>query len=261
MNRQFYPRVNKNRLFGGRTSFIVGVLLVLVGVGYAVRATAPGAFAFVGMPAWKAGSSLTASVGHIFTFTSAPKLASERDTLTADNAALTSENAGLSAQVRDLTNLLGTRTAPGSGILASVLARPPVAPYDVLIVDQGLSDGVRSGAEAFGNGGTPLGLVSEVATHSAHITLYSSTGTRTEGWVGATHIPVTLSGTGAGGFETSVPKDAGVTVGDGVYLPGNGGTPIGTITNIQTDQSSPNVVLDMRPYTNPFSLTWVTIAR
>ncbi|MDB5190323.1 MAG: Rod shape-determining protein MreC [Parcubacteria group bacterium] len=261
MNKQFYPRANRNRLLSGRTPLVLVVLVVLVGVAYAVRMFAPGTFAFVGTPAWKAGTSLTASVSHAFTFTSGAKLANERDALAADNAALTAQNLTLTTQVRDLTALLGTRTESAKGILASVLARPPVAPYDVLIVDQGSLDGVTTASPVFGNGGTPIGVVTDITTHTAHITLYSATGTHTEGWVGANHVPVTLTGTGAGGFETSVPKDAGVQVGDIVTLPGNGGTPIGTITKIQIDPSSPTVVLDMRPYTNPFSLTWVTIAR
>lgn len=240
---------------------VVLALVVLAGIGYAIRAVAPGTFAMVGTPAWKAGTSLTAAVSHSFTFTSGAKLASERDALAQDNAALTAQNVTLTTQVRDLTTLLGTRTTQGTGILASVLARPPVAPYDVLVVDQGSSDGVTKGAAVFGNGGTPIGTVADVTTHTAHITLYSATGTRTEGWVGANHVPVTLTGTGAGGFETSVPKESGVQIGDIVLLPGSGATPIGSITKIQIDPSSPNEVLDMRPYTNPFSLTWVTIAR
>ncbi|CAN5728651.1 hypothetical protein BH11PAT2_BH11PAT2_06780 [soil metagenome] len=262
MNKQFYPRASsRNRIFSGRTPVVIGALVLLVGIGYALRTMAPGAFAVVGQPAWKAGSTLTAAVSSAFPFASTAKLAGERDALASDNAALTNQNAALTAQVQSLTQLLGTRTTPGEGILASVLARPPVAPYDVLVVDQGSSDGVVTAAKVFGSGGTPIGSVTEVTTHTAHITLYSATGTRTDGWVGATHIPVTLTGTGAGGFETSVLKEAGVQVGDIVMLPGNGGTPIGTITKIQSDPSSPTVVLDMRPYTNPFSLTWVTIAR
>jgi cell shape-determining protein MreC len=261
MNKQFYPRANRNRFLAGRTPMVVAGLVLLVGIAYAVRAVAPGAFAMVGTPAWKVGTSLTAAVSHSFTFTSGAKLASERDAFASDNAALTAQNLILTTQVRDLTALLGTRTAPTPGILASVVARPPVAPYDVLIIDQGSTDGVTHGAEVFGNGGTPIGTVTDVTSHAAHITLFSATGTRTEGWVGATHIPVTLTGTGAGGFETSVPKEAGVQVNDIVLLPGNGGTPVGTITKIQVDPSSPTVVLDMRPYTNPFSLTWVTVAR
>jgi hypothetical protein len=33
------------------------------------------------------------------------------------------------------------------------------------------------------------------------------------------------------------------------------------VVTIETDPSSPSVVLDVHPYSNPFSLTWVTVAR
>lgn len=185
----------------------------------------------------------------------------QRDELQAENTALAAENAALSARAADLTNLLGTRTAPAKGVVASVVARPPVAPYDVLIIDQGASDGVATGAAAYGSGGTPLGTVSETTSHTARIQLFSAPGVKTEGWAGSGRIPLTLTGAGSGAFHASVAKEAGVAVGDGVYISGNGAEPIGTITAIESDPSSPSVVLDIRPYANPFSLVWVTIER
>jgi len=172
---------------------------------------------------------------------------------------LTQENRTLAAQAHDLQALLGGRTQPAPGILASVLVRPPVAPYDVLIVDQGSDAQVALGATAFGPGGTPIGTVASVSKNSARITLYSNPGLQTDAWVGDSRVPVELIGAGSGGYTATLPKTAGVTAGQGVYVAGAGALPIGTIAKVNDDPSSPNVTLLFHPYLNPFSLTWVTI--
>jgi cell shape-determining protein MreC len=188
-------------------------------------------------------------------------LRADRDRLTSENGTLAAQNASLASQVADLTALLGTRTEPAKGILARVLARPPVAPYDVIIVDQGTTAGVSVGAIAQGPGGTPIGTVGEADESQSRIALFSTSGLTHDGWVGASHIPVTVTGAGAGAFRAEVPKQAGVVAGDTVFLAAAGALPIGTVVQIETDPSSPSVDLDVRPYVNPFSLTWVTVSR
>jgi cell shape-determining protein MreC len=182
------------------------------------------------------------------------------DQLAQEHAALRAENATLVAKVADLTALLGTRTEPFEGILAGVLARPPVSPYDTLLVDQGSDDGVGLGARVYGPGGTPIGAVTEVLRRSAQVTLYSTRGSLQYGWAGANRTPVELSGAGSGGFFATAPRDAGLVPGDGVYLAHGGALPIGVVVELTTDPSAPLTEVHVRPFTNPFSLTWVTIA-
>ncbi len=119
---------------------------------------------------------------------------------------------------------------------------------------------IALGATAYGPGGTPIGTVGSVTNTSARITLYSNPGLETAAWVGDTRIPITLVGAGSGGFTATLPKTAGVTAGQGVYVAGAGAIPVGVVAKVNDDPSSPNVVLQIRPYLNPFSLTWVTIS-
>lgn len=259
MNRLFSPRPPRYRnriLSGGGAAAAAVALLVLIVL--AVRFAAPGLLARLSSPLWNAGARLTASVGSI-----AGTRASEASPqeLAAENTALTAQNAALTAKVADLTALLGTRTEPEKGIVASVLARPPVAPYDVLIIDQGTNAGVALGALAFGPGGTPVGTVGVATSRESRVALFSTKGLQTNAWIGASRIPVTLTGAGAGAFTASLPRTAGVAPGDGVYVAAYGAVPIGTVVKVESDPSSPSVNLDVRPYTNPFSLTWVTVSR
>jgi cell shape-determining protein MreC len=240
--------------------FATGGLILFILIMVLVRVFAPNAFTVVVTPFWRAGSALSASVGvNTASWGSKEALVRERDALAAQNAQLTSENQVLAAKAQDLQQLLGTRTQTGQGILAGVLARPPVAPYDVLIVDQGSISHVTLGAVAYGPGGTPIGTVGSVTNQTARITLFSNPGLETAGWVGDARIPVTIRGAGSGAFTATLPKAAGIIAGQGVYAAGPGAVPVGVVTRIQSDPSSPNVILDIHPYLNPFSLTWVTI--
>lgn len=263
MNKLFSRRTHRHRnaLIQGGTGLSFSIVAIVVGLLAIVRFAAPGVFSSVVTPIWSTGARLTSAVYSTATLESKASLRESRDRLEAENAALSAQNLGLTAQVSDLTRLLGGRTESQNEIVAAVLARPPVAPYDVLIIDQGTEAGVVFGARAYGPGGTPIGTIGEAGPKHSRITLYSTQGIGTGAWVGATRIPVTLTGAGSGAFRAELPKSAGVAVGDGVYLPSSGAFPIGTVVSIDADPSSPSVDLEVRPYTNPFSLTWVTIGR
>ncbi len=261
MSKQFSRHKYRNGLVQGKGSVAAIAITVLMLALIALRFIAPGVLATITTPLWNTGSYLVSFVHSEAPGDSEETLLKQRDDAVAKNTELTVQNASLAAQVADLTALLGSRVEPEKGIVAAVLARPPVAPYDVLITDQGTSAGVTIGALAMGPGGTPIGTVGEADPTQSRIALFSTQGFKNEGWVGASRIPVTIIGAGAGAFKAEVPKDTGIKVGDGVYLSGRGAMPIGTVVRIETDPSSPTVDLDVRPYTNPFSTTWVTIAR
>ncbi len=236
------------------------VLFVLVLIFAILRFLLPGVLVAVASPFWSAGSSLSAGVGNVGSFfTDKATLTNERDRLLAENAAQYAKNALLDARVEDLERLLGSRTEAVDGVLAGVLSRPPVSPYDVLIVDAGSDSRVSVGSRADGPGGMPLGTVESVTKTSARILLYSTPGKETESWIGETRIPVTLVGEGSGAMSAVVAREAGIAVGDLVYASGPGALPIGSVLAVGNDPSSPRSRVDIRPLLNPFSVTWVTI--
>ncbi len=213
-------------------------------------------------PLWRAGGVATDALhGMTLLFGNSAGLARERDQLQNENRALMETNRTLSASVADLERLLGSRTEGEKRVVAGVLARPPVIPYDTLIVDVGSQAGVHAGAFAFGPGGVPLGTVAQVGPTSSHIELFSTGGRVTEGWVGEKRLPITLTGRGGGAFEATLPRDSGIAVDAVVYVPGPGALPIGTVVRIDSNPSSPRDTVHIAPYANVFSLTWVELAR
>lgn len=235
-------------------------LIALAALFLILRLVLPGALVAIATPFWMTGNALTAGAGNTLSFFGDKGvLIEERDQLARDAAALYAKNAALEAQVADLTRLLGDRTERGAGVLASVLARPPVAPYDTLILDQGSESGIAVGDRVLGPGGVPLGTIESVMGDSARALLYSTPARETESWVGESRIPMTLVGEGAGAMSAIVARESGVAVGDQVYVPGPGAVPIGHVVAVGSDPSSPRSRVEIRPLVNPFSITWVTV--
>ena len=235
--------------------FVVFLLLVL-------RLLAPDALLALASPLLRLGtvsSASVASVGSVFENKATLQLDVER--LALENARLTTENATLRARTADLTKLLGTRTERGTGILSGIIARPPVSPYDVLVIDSGTDEGVVPNALVFGAGGMPIGAVASASKQNARVLLFSSPGKETEAWVGDARSPITLTGQGSGAMIALVPRELPVLYGDSVYVTGPGAMPIGTVVEVQTDPASPKSRVLIRPLANPFSITWVTVER
>lgn len=230
----------------------VAAVVVVAVLIFLLRMFAPQVLTTLSVPFLLAGNSATLGLRSL---ESAEAVRTERDALRQEAAALHIENESLRTALRDQGALL-----PSVGsITAGVLARPPLTPYDVIVVDQGSDDGVRMGALAYGPGGTPVGTVVDAATQSARIALFSSSGTMTEGWIGETRIAVSIKGEGSGAFSAEVARESGVVEGDLVYAAAGGARPIGSVARIDTSASSPSSSLQIRPLVNPFMLIWVSI--
>lgn len=232
--------------------------LVLVFV--VVRMLAPGALVALGSPLWLTGTVVSSGVGHTASlFGDKQAIIAERDALREEQVALSVTAQTLQSRVADLERLLGERTEPEAGIVAGVLARPPVSPYDLLILDQGQRAGVTVGARVQGIGGMPIGVIESVTVISSRARLYSTPAQETEGWIGEERVPVTVIGEGSGALRAEVAREAGIEPGALVYTAGPGALPLGTVVGVQNDPTLPRSRVDIRPLANPFSLTWVTI--
>ncbi len=236
---------------------MLGIVVIIT----VARVVFPNAFVSAFTPLWKSGDAAAASVGAVGTFfTDKQMLAQKVESLQQETGALMNENSALKARLEDLTRLVGTRTEPAPGVLAGVLARPPVSPYDVLVVDRGTRHGVNSGAFVYGAGGVPLGTIAAATENSSRVLLYSSPGKETAGWIGEAKIAVSIKGQGSGAFYAEVPRETGVVVGDQVYVAGPGALPVGAVISIDANPAATEVRVRIRPVVNPFSITWVTVS-
>lgn len=221
----------------------------------AVRLLAPNFFLNASAPLFKISDSFSrASEGLFRGFSDTAALALQNERLLNENAALASENLALVKKVESISGL-----ADMKGIIAGVVARPPFSPYDTLILSGGVNEGITLGMEAFGEGGVPLGVVSSVLAGFSRVTLFSTPGMATGGWVGQKNLPITLLGSGAGALHAFVARSAGISVGDAVFVPGPGMLPVGSVAHAEGDPTSPSITLRIAPSLNLFSVAWVTL--
>lgn len=240
-----------------------GYALLIAVVLFFMRFATPDFFWKVFAPVFRSADSLAAGSHAFFSsFGDAAKLSLRNETLVSENAALANENQAFLKKMASLEALFGS-PAPGestpSGILAGVLARPPEAPYDTLVLAQGSRAGIALGQEVFGAGNVPIGVVSSVLDDFSRVTLFSSPGVSIAGWVGSANIPLTVTGVGAGSMSASLTRSANIIVGDSVFGPGPGMLPIGTVTRIDESPSSPSMTLRIVPALNLFSISWVVV--
>ncbi len=220
--------------------FVVGALLL-------ARVVFPSFFFSVTAPLFAFGNAVVSS-GR-----------SAEDARASADTALMNENAQLQERINDLTRLLGTSALSRTGIVAGVIARPPLAPYDTLLIGAGTQHGVSPGMLVSGEGGVPLGSIETTTGAPAQVSLFSTAGRSTEGWVGDQRLPVTLVGEGSGAFMAEVPRDAVISVGDFIYLPGPGARSAGRVERVDLDPSSSSATLRIAPLVNIFSLTLVLV--
>ncbi len=116
-------------------------------------------------------------------------------------------------QERAFYGLLGR--APVSGeVVASVIARPPQSPYDVILLDAGSREGITKDARVYLAEGPALGIITEVFTSSAKVKLFSTAGEKLDAVLERGSVPVVLEGRGAGNFRLKIPREVEVVAGD-----------------------------------------------
>jgi len=256
MKRTFLARRNA-LLSSGNVSW--GVLAVmLVALIMLIRVILPNLFWQAFSPVFRASDALAGRSHDFFIhFSDAAALARQNERLGKENAALASENQMLMKKVENLSGLAVRKDSPG--ILAGVVARPPMSPYDTLILSAGREDGVVLGMEAFGAGGVPVGIVTSILDDFSRVTLFSSSGVSMSGWVGRGNVPLSIVGAGGGAMQAVVARAALVAPGDVVFMPGPGMLPVGSVLRVESDPLSPAVTLRIQPAINPFAISWVEL--
>ncbi len=245
------------RSFSPIAAGVIGVTLVII----ALRFFVPEFLIAVLSPVSHVSNlAATAASDAAASFADPVELQRQLDIASENNAILIEQNAALAAKAQDLQRLLGDRVDPAPGIVASVVSRPPMSPYDTLLLDQGRDAGVEVGAVVSGPGGTPIGSITSVTSVSSRALLYSAPGFESVAWVGETRVPITIYGVGAGAYDAVAPKEVVIVEGDAIYMANQGAARIGTVLRVDSDAATPSVILRVMPSVNIFSLTWVTVA-
>ena len=180
--------------------------------------------------------------------------------LTANETQMINYNSIVAENV-SLKDILSRKTDKVNFILGAILSKPNQSPYDTLIIDAGINDGVRTGNMVFASGDVPIGKVDAVYMNSSKIILFSSAGEKTEGVVGSKNVFMELVGRGGGNFEMIMPKDFTLQSGDQVLLPGINPYVLATVEKVISDPRDPFTKALLRTPVNIEELKFVEILR
>ena len=118
--------------------------------------------------------------------------------------------------------------------IAKIISKPGFSPYDTLLIDAGVSEGVATGDLVLIDSDSSIGHVSDSFAHTAIVTLFSSPERETAVLVGSKATQALAIGKGGGNFEIKLPKNTEVKVGDIVSMASTSAKIFGTIGVIDT---------------------------
>jgi rod shape-determining protein MreC len=253
-------RKNKSKFF--KVSVLAGILIF-------ARIILPSFFSgvanFAVRPFWNFKKNISSS----FSYTSA--MISSRKNIVELNQKLSDEKNEsdlklirldiLTKENNDLKEMLGRKSQNQNSILAYVLVKPPQSFYDNLVLDAGTNLGVQKGDKVMASDGIIIGEISEAYSNTSTAKIFSSSGQKMDAVIERGNVPVSLEGAGNGSFETKLPKESDIKVGDYIVAIDGSGAVLGKVQDIETtDNDSFQRVLIKGPF-NIFQIRSVLIQK
>jgi len=248
---------------------ITGVLVVLFFAGVTFFAVEPpraasGISLWIARPLWRSGDASRHALDTLFAFFT-PKA-----TLVAENKKLSEELADARLRLLDrnrlfeenaeLKTLLG-RTVADRIVVAGVLSRVGIVPYDTLIIDAGVRERISVGDRVFAGSTVAIGSVAEVFSRTARVELFSAPHTTREGIISGLELPVTVEGQGGGNFSIRVPRGITIDSGTVVREPGIDGGILGVVEHVRAEEEDAFQSILFKLPVNIATLTTVTVER
>ncbi|MFA6076859.1 MAG: rod shape-determining protein MreC [Candidatus Paceibacterota bacterium] len=149
-----------------------------------------------------------------------------------------------------LKETLGRKKEQTIMTLSAILSKPNKSPYDTLVIDVGIRQGIKIGDMVFALGNVPIGSIAEAHLDSSKVVLFSNSGEKIQVLVNEksasfseanNNIFLEIVGRGGGNFEMILPRDFKPLKGDEVILPGIVPYVVGIIETIISDPRDPFV--------------------
>jgi len=104
-------------------------------------------------------------------------------------------------------------------IVAGIVGRPSLLPYDVLVIDRGADQGVVNDVPVYVGQHQVIGFVTEVYKNSSVVALVTTPGFESTAYIYGPNIYTTAEGVGGGTLRVSVPQGIELKEGNLVVLP------------------------------------------
>jgi cell shape-determining protein MreC len=149
----------------------------------------------------------------------------------------------------------------GTRVLAGVIGRPGVVPYDVLVLDKGSDAGIVVGAPVFIGENAIIGVVEKVFSDSSVVMLVTTPDFVSSVYIMGPNIYTNAVGVGGGFMKIGVPQGIPLAVGDLVILPGVQSGIYGEIHHVESVPTQPEQYAFVSPEVPIASLRLVGVGK
>lgn len=246
-----------------RNAIGFGIFFVLACVG--ILSWTGQFFNYVGRPIWQAERFIANNLYNSnYLFRSKGAISKENHNLIEEisNIRLTMiDYQILKNENNQLKELLGRIEVKKDFILGNILTKPNHSPYDTIVIDIGISNGVKEGNKVFADGNIPIGFISKVYDNTALITLYTNPSQKTEGFMDISNASVMLTGRGGGNFEMIIPIDLTAEKGTIIYLPSDNSLVLAIVEDTISTPTDPFKKVILSSPVNIQNLKWVQVKK
>lgn len=260
-----YPLKSKQRNTNWWKYIVAAVIfLIITGFGFLFSNFTRSSLHYISLPLWLSRDVAihsALSIADYFKF---------KSTLIARNQELEGEVLALKLKQvdydlmlkenQDLKSELG-RNADGERVITRVLSKPPLSPYDTVVVDVGTAEGIVLGNKAYMGENIVVGMVVNVTPRTSLVELFSNNDRKQEAVLSRTGTSFTLVGQGGGNMKLEVPKDTDIIWGDTFMYPTISSPIIGSVYYIDTNSQSSFKSVYVRVPFNVFSSKYLFIGQ
>ncbi len=258
-----YLSKNNKKKDNKKKIFFFGVVLFLIASFYfGGLFFLTGPLHYVGKPLWWLKNYSIEVVSNIST------TIQTREKLSEENRKLKNELNQINSQLllhqllltenNELKKMLGRGDENQNFVLANILAKPNLSPYDSLILDIGRNHGIKKGDKVVVNN-IVIGKIEDVYLKTAKVWLYSFPNETLDVAIGFDKVIGSAEGKGGGNFEVKFPREVPIKKGDVVVLPEMDLFILGTVESILTTPEDSVQTILFRIPINIFELRWVQI--
>lgn len=137
-------------------------------------------------------------------------------------------------------------------IISQILSKPPQSPFDTLVIDVGVEDGVALDDKVYISDTIIVGKIAEVTQKTSIVKLFSSGGEEIEVTSSRTGANFLIKGSGGANFSLEVPKETDIVWGDTFMYPGENSSNIATVYFVDTNSQSSFKTVNLRYPVNIF---------
>lgn len=226
-----------------KTRFFIFAILIILGISNGdARTAAVNVVSLLTKPLIEAIGLATDKKDNIFgLFKNKQVLTAELNSLKEKNIVLENKIALMEVSRKENENLklLLAQSNKKSYIFGSVILRPPQSPYDVVVVDAGLDNGVIFGMRVISHSSVLIGNVAEALPGMSKIKLISFPKEETNLIIEGANVSAVGIGTGGGNIEIKIPHSVKVSEGDKIITDGTFPYLIGKVEKIETNPLDP----------------------